>query len=147
MRYTVSGRPYGFTLIEVMIAVVIVGILAAMAYPAYMDYVARSHRAEAKALLLQDAQFLERNMTENNRYDEDGAGNRISLPFQNAPQEGTPTYAIDANPWTATTFTLHAAPVPGAMMANDPCGTLTLDHRGQKGRTGAGLSVGECWSR
>lgn len=142
-----SKNSRGFTLIEVMIAVVIIGILAAIAYPAYMDYVARSHRAEAKSLLLQDAQFLERNMTENNRYHEDSAGNPINLPFQAAPQEGTATYAISANPFTATTFTLNAAPVAGTMMANDPCGTLTLDHRGQKGRTGTGLSVGECWSR
>lgn len=147
LRRDMPAKEGGFTLIELMIAVAVIGILAAIAYPAYTDYVRRSHRAEAKSLLLQDAQFLERNMTETNRYHEDSGNNPISLPFQNAPQDGVASYTISANPLTATTFTLHAAPVAGGMMATDACGTLTLDHRGQKGVTGATLSAAECWNR
>jgi len=53
----------GFTLIEVMIAVAIVGILSAIAYPSYTEYIRRGHRADARAGLLQAQQYLERAST------------------------------------------------------------------------------------
>ncbi len=138
--------PRGFTLMELVIALAIVGILAAIALPGYQSYARRAARSEAKADLLEDAQFLERNFTEANRYDRNAAGNPISLPITQSPRTGTAKYSITASTPTQTTFTLQAAPVSGGPMSGDPCGTLTLNHLGQKGVTGASRSVSECWN-
>ena len=58
----------GFTLIELMIVVAIVGILSAIAYPSYAEYIRRGHRSEARAGLLQAAQWMERAATATGKY-------------------------------------------------------------------------------
>ena len=59
-KYEYPANQRGFTLIELMIVIAIVGILAAVAYPSYAEYIRRGHRAEARAALLQGAQWMER---------------------------------------------------------------------------------------
>src|SRR4051794_10933431 len=115
----------GFTLIELMIVVVIIGILAAIAYPSYINFVKRSARSEAKGALMEDAQFLERTYTLSNKYNLDSAGNTVNtatLPTQATPRNGTAKYNITVTTG-ASTYTLTAAPT-GAM-TGDPCGSLT----------------------
>ncbi|HYE34436.1 type IV pilin protein [Methylocaldum sp.] len=135
----------GFTLIELMIAVAVVGILAAIALPSYQHYVKRTARSDAKSALLEDAQFLERNFTEANRYDKTAGGVNVTLPVTQSPRDSTAKYTITVAA-TATTFTITATPVAGGLMAGDTCGSFTLNQLGQKGLTGAALDVSTCWN-
>ncbi len=146
----------GFTLIELMITVAVVAILAAIAYPSYQDSVRKSRRADAKSVLLQATQWMERFYTENNRYDQNRAGTAVALPagLTQAPIEGgTKYYNISLSPnctgaasVTANAFTLWACPITTTDQNNDKCKTLTLTHTGVKGVAGgASLTVDECW--
>jgi type IV pilus assembly protein PilE len=84
------GKIKGFTLIELVIVVAIVAILATIAYPSYQDSVRKSRRADAKGVLMEAAQWMERFYTENNRYDQTRAGVAVALPasLQTSPKEG-----------------------------------------------------------
>lgn len=138
----------GFTLIELMIVVAIIAILATIAYPSYQEYVRRSARAEAKAALLENAQFMERNFTVANVYNKDSAGNDIDdtkLPVQSTPRDGTAKYTISIAVPNATSYTLQATGT-GAMAA-DPCGNFTLDNVGKKDVTGGSRTAAECWNK
>lgn len=138
----------GFTLIELMIVVAIVAILSSVAYPSYIEYVRHGARAEAQVILLETAQFLERNYTEANKYDKDAAGTDIQLPFTVSPKSGTAKYTIGFSaikPVTASTYKIEATPAVSGMMAADKCGTLGLDYRGNKTVSGTGTTVAECW--
>lgn len=127
----------GFTLIEVMIAVVIVAILAAVALPSYRNHVQRSNRAVAKAILLENVQFMEQFFTVNNSYA------AAVIPITQSPRTGVAQYTIALNPVAAATFTLQA--VPTGTMAGDVCGTFTLTNMGVQGATGG--NVAGCWNR
>ncbi|MEW5789720.1 MAG: type IV pilin protein [Pseudomonadota bacterium] len=135
-----NHKQSGVTLIEVMIAVIIVGILSAVAVPNFMAYLAQAARAEARGILMENAQFLERNYSVANRFDEDASGAATDLPFDQSPKEGTAKYNISTSVLTATTYTLQA--VPTGSMAGDECGTLTLNHLGDRGSAG---TLAECW--
>jgi len=131
----------GFTLIELMIVVAIVGILAAVAYPSYQRYVQDSRRSDARANLLQLAQFMERYYTANGRY-VDAGGNAPALPFNEAPRDGNDKYYdLQLQGVDAQNYTLNA--VPKGAMAGDRCGTLSVNQAGVKAASAG--SVDDCW--
>ncbi|MBD9355669.1 type IV pilin protein [Methylomonas sp. EbA] len=137
----------GVTLIELMVTVGIVGILAAIAIPSYSEYIARGNRTDAKAVLLENAQFLERNFTEANSYNKrSDLTTDVTLPYSTSPKTGTALYNITAT-LTATTYTLTATPITGGRMATDKCGILSIDQLGQKSVTSASLSADACWKK
>lgn len=129
----ISGKKYysGFTLIELMIVIAIIGILVTIAYPSYQDSVRKAKRADAQAGILEIANFMEREFTENNSY----AGVTIA---ETGVTSDDYTFTNPIPDLTATTYTLTA--VPQGAQANDACGTLTLTQTGVKDANTAG-----CW--
>ncbi len=140
----------GFTLIELMVVVAIIGILAAVAMPAYTSYIQRGHRASAKTGLLEVAQYMERYRSVNFKY-VDASGNAPTLPSAIivAPKEGAKRYDIalitdasDPDVITATSFKLVATP---SGWTDSECGNLMLDNLGQKTQSAGNAAA--CWNK
>jgi len=129
----------GFTLIELMIVVAIVGILAAIAYPSYTAYVARGRRAEAEGILVQMAQFMERFYTEQQPQSYAGA----VLPYATVPTVGGTPYYTLAFSVAPNTTTFQITATRAGAQATDPCGNLTIDQTGAK-TTSLNPSI-SCW--
>jgi len=129
----------GITLIELMIVVVIVGILAAIAYPSYQRQVQQTRRSDGQAALLRTAQQLERCFTRENSYvtDCDAAD---ALDPGISSQENL--YVVTATTLNGTQFTIVATP-QGAQASDTRCGNLTLTHTGVTGATGT--EPARCW--
>lgn len=152
-QLTDTTRAAGFTLMELMIALAILGILAAIAYPGYQSQVQSSRRTDAQASLVAFANAMERHYTNNGGYTgaagTDGTPANTGAPRIFATESpldgGTKFYNLRINAATGTTYTLHAIPKGGQV--DDMCGTLTLNQAGAKGITGAdsGVTASDCW--
>lgn len=127
----------GFTLIEIMIVIAIIGIIITIAAPSYTEYLKKGRRAEVVSLLSEQAQSLERFYTKNNVYT-----GITGLSMGNDFYTITPTIADQ-------TFLLTATRKAGTTMATDKCGDFTLTNTGVRSMNNAttGLTTKDCWGR
>jgi type IV pilus assembly protein PilE len=135
----------GVTLIELMVVVVIIGILAAIAYPSYRAQVLRSHRSDAKIALERTAQTLERCYT--NSLPKGYAACPVVAASPISTDNGYYSVAI-ATDDTVPSFTLTATAV-GGQLQDTGCRTLTLTNTNLRGAKNASSAdnVAECWGR
>ncbi len=131
----------GFTLVELMIVVLIIGILAAVAYPSYRNYMLQTRRADCAGALMQLAGAMERDFSRNNQYRDIITLGDFSATCPLDGSAATYNLSIPAGTLTATTYVLQAIPVNA--QATDACATLTLSNQLIKGQTAGTLA--QCW--
>jgi type IV pilus assembly protein PilE len=139
-----TNKARGFTLIELMIAVAVVGLLAAIAIPSYSEYVKRAKRAEARAEVLKGEGWLERFYSENNRYDSSAAAGTnpgFNSRFSVVPSTGSANYSLTLTV-TSGAYTITAAPVNS--MAGDQCGSYIKTNVGSLTAPNATLTSSRC---
>ncbi|HXU94491.1 MAG TPA: type IV pilin protein [Gallionella sp.] len=138
-----SGRlQRGFTLVELMVTVAIIGILAAIAYPSYVQYTVKSNRAAAESFIMSVANKQEQYMLNARQYATTLAALGVAVPA-----DVSRNYTI-TEPISVTAippgYTITAVPA-GNQAANDTkCGSISIDQAGTKGVSGTG-TVAVCW--
>jgi type IV pilus assembly protein PilE len=137
------GQAAGFTLIELMIVVAIVGILSAIALPSYRQYVLKANRQDAQAILMETSQFMERYFTTNNAYTGSTDAALLANVSAVSPKGSSGTgvkYNITFSvARTDSAYTLKATRANG-QVNDSTCGDLTLSNTGVQTPSTAG-----CW--
>ena len=148
LSHATRRRPArGCTLVEVMIVVAIIGILAAVAFPAYNQSVIKSRRSDAKSALLDIAQREERYLSTANQYTTSapqlGFATGTTLPM-NVMSGSAAFYQLSVSAPTSTAFTATATRV-GKQVNDTKCGDYTLSSTGVQGVTNASSTAADCW--
>lgn len=139
MTLNIRKKVSGFTLIELMITVAIIGIIASIAYPSYEGVLQKTRRQEAIRTLLEASQLMESYYAMNLNYSGAISGGLITA-FTESDDFSESYTLTGVAALGSSSFTLSAAPIPAGIQSNDECGTLTITHTGS---TGADAS--DCW--
>lgn len=140
-------RQSGFTLIELVITVAIIGILVAVAYPQYTQYTVRAKRSAAQSFMFTVSSRQEQAMLNARSYFSVATGTppEWTAASMNVPAELTANYTFTvATTATPPGYTVSAVPKAAQATNDTRCGTLTWTGTGAKGVTGTS-TVSECW--
>jgi type IV pilus assembly protein PilE len=139
-------REKGFTLIELMIAVAIVGILTALAYPAYTSYIVRTKRSAAQSFMQTVSSRQEQAILNARTFFSipTGAASEWTGVSMTVPAEVAGNYTVTVVSSASPSYTVTAAPTGAQATRAAKCGILNLTNTGVKSVSGTG-SVSECW--
>ena len=146
MRCAPRRQQAGFTLIEIMIVVLIIGVLMAIAYPSYQNHLVKTRRATAAACMMEAAQFMERHYTTRLSYLDPATNAAPALPAMQCRTDLAKFYTIQLAAGTqARSYTLEAVPKGQQTKDNAKCGTLSVTSKGVKSVSASGVSAASCF--
>ncbi len=143
-------RKRGFSLLELMIVLAVIGVLAMYALPAYRAHIAKAHRLDATAALMRAVQFVESARLAQTASSADLI--RLAAGLDRAPSSGAAVYALTLMSESATNggYSIEAAPVASGPMQDDACGTFIVEATGARSnRASATLDAAHsaaCWT-
>ena len=136
-----KSRSHGFTLIELMITVAVIGILAAVAYPAYLDQVRKARRADAQATLLSISARQQQMLLDTRSYAAAAAAADIPAALNiSVPNTVSQTYDISIAVGTATVPSFVATATPKGTQSADKCNVMSINQTGSKS-----AAIATCW--